>query len=127
MTSRFTWCLYGDVRMVMMRRYFAAVLLSLVALQAAALHLDRIADAGERREVARVLALIDRGGAFPFRQDAVVFQNRESRLPRHPRGYYHEYTVPTPGARTRGARRIIRGAQGETYYTRDHYQTFLRL
>lgn len=111
----------------MMRRYFAAVLLSLVALQAAALHLDRIADGGERREVARVLALIDRGGPFPFRQDGVVFQNRESRLPRHPRGYYHEYTVPTPGARTRGARRIIRGAQGETYYTGDHYQTFLRL
>lgn len=82
----------------------------------------------EERAVAReILALIDRGGPFRYRQDGVVFQNRESHLPRQPRGYYREYTVPTPGAKTRGARRIVRGTNGETYYTNDHYRSFTRL
>ena len=35
------------------------------------------------------LALIARGGPFPYRQDGVVFQNRERILPRQPAGYYH--------------------------------------
>ena len=74
--------------------------------------------------VNRTLDLIAAGGPFPFRQDGVVFQNRENRLPDRPQGYYHEYTVITPGLTHRGARRIITGAPPETWYTDDHYRTF---
>jgi ribonuclease T1 len=70
------------------------------------------------------LGLIKKGGPYCNRKDGSVFSNREHRLPPHSRGYYHEYTVPTPGARTRGARRIIGGQGGEYYYTDDHYRTF---
>ena len=88
---------------------------------------DAVRDAAERRQVRQTLELIERGGPFPYPRDGIAFNNREHRLPEHPRGWYREYTVPTPGARTRGARRIIRGKNGETYYTRDHYRTFVRL
>ena len=77
--------------------------------------------------VVQVLELIERGGPFSFRQDGVVFQNREHILPGQPRGYYREYTVPTPGARNRAACRVIQGRRADTYYTRDHYRTFIRL
>ncbi|WP_329393738.1 guanine-specific ribonuclease N1 and T1 [Streptomyces lydicus] len=70
------------------------------------------------------LRLIDAGGPFPYAQDGTVFGNREGLLPRHPRGYYHEYTVPTPGAPDRGARRLVTGEGHETYYTQDHYRSF---
>ncbi|MER5931478.1 ribonuclease domain-containing protein [Streptomyces sp. NPDC002054] len=70
------------------------------------------------------LALIDRGGPYPYRQDGTVFGNFEKLLPRQKRGYYHEFTVKTPGERDRGARRIVTGQGGELYYTDDHYQTF---
>lgn len=73
------------------------------------------------------LALITSNGPFPFRQDGVTFQNRERILPRKPSGYYREYTVITPGASTRGARRIVAGAEGELYYTDDHYASFSRI
>lgn len=74
------------------------------------------------------LDLIDEGGPFPYSQDGVVFQNRERLLPIHGSGYYHEYTVVTPGSPTRGARRIITGQQWEEdYYTSDHYATFRRI
>ncbi|MFG2616811.1 ribonuclease domain-containing protein [Streptomyces sp. NPDC048507] len=74
------------------------------------------------------LALIDRGGPFPYPQDGTVFQNRERLLPGQSTGYYHEYTVVTPGAPTRGARRIITGRQvREDYYTADHYASFRRV
>jgi len=75
-------------------------------------------------EARLVLGLIERGGPFAYRKDGAVFGNRERRLPPRPRGYYHEYTVPTPGARDRGARRIIAGEAGERYWTADHYRTF---
>jgi ribonuclease T1 len=68
--------------------------------------------------------LIQRGGPFPHRQDGAVFQNRERLLPGKPSGYYHEYTVETPGSADRGARRIIAGGKGELYYTDDHYGSF---
>ena len=55
------------------------------------------------------------------------FENREKRLPGKNSGYYKEYTVKTPGERTRGARRIIWGAGGEFYYTEDHYNHFSRI
>ncbi|MET9884123.1 ribonuclease domain-containing protein [Streptomyces sp. NPDC006430] len=71
-----------------------------------------------------VLALIDSGGPYPYRQDGAVFGNFEKALPPHPRGYYHEFTVQTPGERDRGARRIVTGAGGEFFYTDDHYDTF---
>ncbi len=75
------------------------------------------------------LARIARGGPFEHSQDGVVFGNYEGLLPRQPRGYYHEYTVDTPGARNRGARRIITGGTPpqEWYYTDDHYRSFRRL
>ncbi|POX43333.1 ribonuclease domain-containing protein [Streptomyces sp. Ru72] len=75
-------------------------------------------------EARHTLALIDKGGPYPYAQDGAVFGNFEHRLPARPRGYYHEYTVPTPGAHDRGARRIVTGQGGETYYTDDHYDTF---
>ena len=70
------------------------------------------------------IGLIQRGGPFPYRQDGAVFQNRERLLPARPNGYYHEYTVKTPGSPDRGARRIIAGDKGELYYTDDHYDSF---
>jgi ribonuclease T1 len=70
------------------------------------------------------LRLIDTGGPFRYPQDGTVFGNRERLLPRQPRGYYHEYTVPTPGSPDRGARRLVTGQTHETYYTDDHYRTF---
>jgi ribonuclease T1 len=73
------------------------------------------------------LALIDQGGPFPFRQDGSTFGNFEGLLPDHPRGYYHEYTVITPGSTDRGARRIITGEGGEYYWTEDHYASFERI
>ncbi|MGW2834016.1 ribonuclease domain-containing protein [Streptomyces sp. NPDC001286] len=75
-------------------------------------------------EARRTLALIDEGGPFPYAKDGAVFGNFEGLLPRQRRGYYHEYTVPTPGSRDRGARRIVTGQGGEIYYTDDHYQSF---
>ena len=76
--------------------------------------------------------LIHSGGPFPFARDGVVFGNYEKRLERRPRGYYHEYTVPTPGARNRGARRIICGGNqpmepDACFYTEDHYNSFHRI
>ncbi|MFH9606964.1 ribonuclease domain-containing protein [Streptomyces sp. NPDC017448] len=71
------------------------------------------------------LDLIERGGPFPYEQDGTVFQNREGLLPDRSTGYYHEYTVITPGSETRGARRIVTGEQNEEdYYTADHYASF---
>ncbi len=76
----------------------------------------------------RILA----GGPFRYEKDGTVFGNRERLLPREPRGFYREYTVPTPGARNRGARRIVCGGKvvqmPETcFYTADHYQSFSRI
>jgi len=83
------------------------------------------------REAAQTLDLIRAGGPFPHQQDGTIFQNRERLLPRRPRGYYSEYTVRTPGARNRGARRIVAGGDpktsGEYYYTEDHYNSFRRV
>jgi len=69
--------------------------------------------------------LIQKGGPFPYpKNDGVVFTNREGVLPSCSSSYYHEYTVITPGAPTRGTRRIITGQGGEYFYTGDHYKTF---
>ncbi|MFM6859834.1 MAG: ribonuclease domain-containing protein [Dolichospermum sp.] len=45
-------------------------------------------------------------------------------MPPQPRGYYKEYTVPTPGATDRGSRRLVMGQNGEIYYSCDHYNSF---
>ncbi len=78
-------------------------------------------------EAQQTIALILAGGPFPYDQDGDVFQNREGLLPGRPSGYYHEYTVVTPGSDDRGARRIVAGSQGELYYTDDHYASFVRV
>ncbi|WP_327113097.1 ribonuclease [Streptomyces sp. NBC_01341] len=71
------------------------------------------------------LGLIEDGGPFPYEEDGTVFQNREAVLPSRSTGYYHEYTVVTPGSPTRGARRIVTGEEvREDYYTADHYESF---
>ncbi|WP_327352350.1 ribonuclease [Streptomyces sp. NBC_01304] len=71
------------------------------------------------------LDLIEANGPYPYPQDGTVFQNREGVLPSHAAGYYHEYTVITPGSDNRGARRIVTGeANQEDYYTADHYASF---
>jgi ribonuclease T1 len=79
------------------------------------------------REARETLRLIKQGGPFPYARDGAVFNNRERLLPARSRGYYREYTVQTPGARDRGARRIIAGGPGEYYYTEDHYASFRRI
>ena len=83
-------------------------------------------------EAQQTQRLIHAGGPFPFAKDGVVFGNFERVLPRHERGFYREYTVPTPGSRNRGARRIVCGGQRATepdacYYTADHYASFNRI
>jgi len=121
----------GAVAKGRLTRFAAALLLLVFAASALARGWpklnDAVRDPAERRQVLQTLALIERGGPFPYPRDGVIFGNFERRLPQHPRGWYHEYTVPTPGAHNRGARRVIRGKNGETYYTRDHYRSFTRL
>ena len=83
------------------------------------------------KEASAVDTRIRNGGPFRYGRDGVVFGNRERVLPAKPHGYYHEYTVPTPGAQDRGARRIVCGgpkkAPETCYYTDDHYRTFRRI
>jgi ribonuclease T1 len=90
-----------------------------------------IAFASLPAEAQYVLASIREGGPFAYQKDGIVFGNRERLLPRQPRGYYREYTVRTPRARDRGARRIVCGgapkATDECYYTDDHYNSFKRI
>jgi ribonuclease T1 len=78
-------------------------------------------------EARQTLALIKQNGPFPYSQDGKTFGNREKLLPMRAGGYYREYTVKTPGARDRGARRIVAGNGGELYYTDDHYRSFSRV
>lgn len=82
-------------------------------------------------EATAVMGQIRSGGPFRYDRDGIVFGNREKILPLHPRGYYREYTVPTPSAKNRGARRIVCGGPPTTpeacYYTGDHYQSFARI
>jgi ribonuclease T1 len=83
-------------------------------------------------EARKTEQLIRSGGPFPYAKDGSVFGNRERLLPREKRGYYREYTVRTPGARDRGARRIVCGGEqpavpAACYYTADHYASFRRI
>ena len=88
-------------------------------------------------EARETLAAVRAGGPFPYPRDGAVFHNREGPLPKRNRGYYREYTVKTPGAKDRGARRIVAGGCGEFggveygcveyFYTDDHYRSFRRI
>jgi ribonuclease T1 len=115
-------------------RYLLAALWLVVFAGCAQAQIGDIRVADLPPEARQTLELIHHGGPFPYRRDGLVFGNSEKRLPRQPRGYYLEYTVPTPGAKGRGARRIImgRGAvadarKADGYYTDDHYRTFRRI
>jgi ribonuclease T1 len=84
------------------------------------------------QEAQETLKLIQRGGPFPYERDGIVFNNFEKLLPEQARGYYREYTVPTPGVKHRGARRIVCGGlrpqQPEgCWYTADHYKSFRKI
>ncbi len=83
------------------------------------------------RQARETHARILQGGPFPYEKDGVVFGNRERLLPRRDRGYYHEYTVATPGAKNRGARRIVCGGPirqpAACFYSDDHYASFRRI
>lgn len=118
-----------------LRSALAAFVLALAALAGAAppaiaQRLDaavEVAAAQLPAEARQTIALIRKGGPYPYARDGTVFANREGRLPRQKRGYYKEFTVKTPGERTRGARRIISGSAGDLWYTDDHYNTFRRV
>lgn len=76
-----------------------------------------------------VMEQIRQGGPFRYEKDGTVFGNRERLLPGQKRGYYREYTVPTPGLSHRGAKRIVCGGQrprspDACYYSEDHYSSF---
>lgn len=80
------------------------------------------------REVSRTIELIQSGGPFPYSKDGSTFGNREGLLPDKRRGFYREYTVPTPGESDRGARRIVTGDDdSQFFYTADHYESFVRV
>ena len=126
-----------------MRRYAGALLCCVIAaLLVIAANFAGARDSGQDSTIASfasiaaanlppegqsTLQLIKKGGPYPYRKDGAIFGNRERNLPRQARGYYTEYTVKTPGASNRGARRIIAGEVGEYYYTSDHYNTFQRI
>lgn len=78
-------------------------------------------------EAFETIDLIERAGPYPYDRDDSVFMNREGLLPQRERGYWREYTVPTPGESDRGARRIVAGRGGELFYTGDHYRSFVRV
>jgi ribonuclease T1 len=83
------------------------------------------------KEAREVLERIHDGGPFRYDRDGVVFGNYEHLLPARPRGYYREYTVRTPGAKNRAARRIVCGgpkkAPDACFYSDDHYRSFRRI
>jgi ribonuclease T1 len=115
-------------------RRFAAMLLavSLFACgdspaQRASAGIPEIAAAELPEQARQTIALIRKGGPFPFERDGIVFGNFEKLLPAKERGYYREYTVRAPGMKSRGAWRIVAGRGGELYYTDDHYQSFRRI
>jgi ribonuclease T1 len=92
---------------------------------------DSVSIAQLPKQAVVTLRRIEAGGPFPFEKDGIVFGNREHLLPPQPRGFYHEYTVPTPRARNRGAHRIVCGGPrrqiDNCFYSDDHYVSFKRI
>jgi ribonuclease T1 len=108
-------------------RAFAALLALWIGAAAAFSGPGEIEAAALPPEARQTIALIRKGGPYPYYKDGAAFGNREARLPQRERGYYREYTVRTPGSRDRGARRIVAGRAGDLYYTDDHYGSFKRV
>ena len=108
-------------------RLLAGLFAAAVSLSVAAFSEKAIEKAQLPKEAVETIALIRKGGPFPHQRDGVAFGNREKLLPPRERGWYREYTVRTPGERTRGARRIVAGQDGTLYYTDDHYRSFKRI
>jgi ribonuclease T1 len=102
-------------------------LLLAVASSVLAFSLGEIRAAQLPAQARDAIVLIRKGGPFPYERDGAVFGNREKLLPARERGWYREYTVRTPGERSRGARRIVAGRDGTLYYTDDHYRSFRRI
>ena len=129
----------------MNRRYLFKVLCLVTSLVGLPIAVDHGSDAQAKSTEAQVtvhvdelpsnarttLKLIKAGGPFPYERDGVVFQNRERAIPDKPRGYYHEFTVKTPGSHDRGARRIVCGGESQSlddcYYSDDHYRSFRKI
>ena len=114
-----------------LRAVAAAALLALATPALARGTESTVAIADLPAEARDTLANVRRGPPFPYERDAIAFGNRERLLPMKPRGYYREYTVRTPGVKTRGARRIVCGGKPRVpdacWYTSDHYQSFSRI
>ncbi len=112
-----------------MRHWLLTLFCALLPFFANANEIPSIAAKNLPTEAQQVLKLIKQGGPYQFSRDGIVFGNYERRLPKQGRGYYREYTVPTPGVHHRGARRIVSGGQPPTvfYYTDDHYASFRRI
>ena len=110
-----------------LRRALVALLLATLTACGPGSQPDEVTRSALPPEARDTLARIEGGGPFPYRKDGATFHNREGLLPARNQGYYREYTVPTPGSRDRGARRIVAGAGGERYYSDDHYRSFKRI
>ena len=89
--------------------------------------LSTIAEDELPTQARQTLKLIDAGGPFPFSRDGIVYHNNSDALPHHKDGWYHEYTVATPGIHGRGPRRIVCGSDSACFWTPDHYSTFKRI
>lgn len=118
----------GVIKLVLTGLIAAAVLLSG---NAAAFALGEVPISGLPAQGRDTYQKIHQGGPFPYEKDGTVFGNRERLLPAEKRGYYREYTVKTPGAKNRGARRIVCGGAATQpdacYYTADHYASFRKI
>ncbi len=125
---------FKNLKLVLTGLCVAAVVMSgaLFARAPATVNLQTTVSLGELpKQGVQIYALIHQGGPFATERDGVVFGNRERLLPLKKRGYYLEYTVPTPGLSHRGAKRIVCGGQRTTpdvcYYTADHYASFRQI
>lgn len=119
----------NDKFLKILSAFLMALLFSLPAVGRGPLPQDTVALSDLPVQARQTLDAIDRGGPFAYPKDGVVFGNYEKILPLRQRGYYHEYTVKTPYARGRGARRLITGGEPpqEIFYTDDHYASFKRV
>lgn len=111
--------------------FFATLLLSYNAFAFDSGALGSIQARNLPPEAQQTIELIRQGGPFPYEKDGSVFGNYEKVLPQQKRGYYREFTVKTPYARNRGAKRMVAGGEKrsprEYYYTADHYRSFKRV
>ena len=125
------WHLLARAHQAAILLFLAAGIASAVLARTTPESLPEVALADLPKEAQAVYALIRKGGPFGYDRDGIVFGNREQLLPAKARGYYHEYTVRTPGAASRGTRRMICGGPARTpdacYYTDDHYRSFRRI